>query len=140
MGPPGTVSKEKSTFLSMNLGVSGFCGSEPWVWVVGLGRYSLAVEGRDGVGPVSKDAFAVLFQARVRTRGELAGLAMLTGERPHSDLTALAHYQRRCSVRPARGQIGQVSTWLHRQHGPLAAVVIVWITLLIESGARTRPI
>lgn len=111
-----------------------------------LGRQSLkasialAVEGRDGVGPVSKDAFAVLFQARVRTRGELAGLAMLTGERPHSDLTALAHYQRRCSVRPARGQIGQVSTWLHRQHGPLAAVVIVWITLLIESGARTRPI
>lgn len=138
MGPPGAVFKGKSTFLSTSLGVSVL--GEPWVSVVGLGRDSLAVEARDGLGPGSKDAFAVLFQPRVATRRELACLATFTRERPHGELAALGHYQRRCRVRPVRGQVGQVGAWIHRQFRPLAAVVIVGVTVLIEPGTRASPI
>ena len=106
----------------------------------GAGGWAPAVDRGDGVGPVPEEAAAVLLQARVATGRELARLALLAATGPHGELAALAHHDRRDDFRPVRGQVGQVGARLQGEHGAGAAVLVVGVALVVELGARARPV
>ena len=106
----------------------------------GAGGRSPAVDRGDGVGPVPEEAAAVLLQARVATGRELARLALLAATGPHGELAALAHHDRGDDVRPVRGQVGQVGARLQGEHCAGAAVLVVGVALVVELGARARPV
>lgn len=70
----------------------------------------------------------------------LRDLSPFAAAGPHGELAARGHHERGDDVRPVRRQEGEVGARLYGQLGTCAAVVIVRVALVIELGARLRPV